>query len=93
MKKTALFCVFLFGMTSFQQIPENATRCDCGSFETGITQYYVLVEEGRGCCTSTLVTTVPGARKTYLLREGVYYENTTTPIQASQAQRICCPNP
>ena len=92
MKQLRIPLIGLF-ILSTSLVNAEETRCECGTFSTGITSYFMDIGEGQGCCSGTLLSgTLQGAYyTTYILREGVWQLATQTPLQPTAALNKCCP--
>lgn len=81
-KLLILFFVLLWHTSLATGFP---TRCECGTFETGITMFYV---NGAECCSSAVL----GA-SFYTYEEeapGVWTMIGNDPLPGAQAQGTCC---
>jgi len=66
----------------------EATHCECGEHETGITSYSIT---GEDCCLSPVAPDTVGLFFEYENQGGVWKLINTTHLVATKAQKDCCP--
>lgn len=90
MKKTILVLLLMLSLNLGSA--GVSIQCNCGSYQTYTTQYYVSAEEGQGCCSGA---PIENAGSGIMLRwensNGVWKAVSMEYYQSSAlAQRDCC---
>lgn len=88
--KKAKFLFCLLATLYVASADAELSYCECGSFETGVTQYFMDIEGDQGCCTGMPMIDMTAYHVTYTLREGVWEKTGQTPMTTVNAMNKCC---